>query len=689
MDLCPGMTRRDFLTGAVGLAAGAVVCRGGQSGPLSPPTAPLAMWALTGMLPSDEIRRQLDLFRGAGWGVVLYPRWGLEVEYLSDAWFERVRYIVSEAAAREIEVWLYDEFTWPSGQAKGRVAEAGGRREARVLRVGADGRCEVAALPGTAGLLDIAATREFLRVTHEGYAKAIGDFFGHTVRAVFTDEPSLPQQHHGGLRGPGDRWAVPWSEPLGAALGGDFPARIAAAKDPGDPRLWAPYWAAFADVFESQWVKPIADWCAANRLLFTGHLLGEGGLGSQVASNGSLARQLAHFGIPGIDEIRTRVGVDDCEALTLASISRFPGRERMAEVYALGPPSLSMDTMRRMVDLLATCGVDRYVMAICPFDFRGSLLKREYFGVAGIQQPWFREAAKIFAEHVAEAAVLARGAEPLPIDWPSDEALWAVAGPDPAKSVPLREWTDRLVRDARKVLRDRLECGGPAGGPLPSRLALAADWKFRVAGPNSLRLDSPELTLDFVPGDAEISVQRQLVSALRVNGTAVDLNLAQPDTGYDTSYGRVSAAAMLRAGTNRIEWDSAEKSPLKFLPHAILWGDFSVDGAGHVVPPRAEVSIGDWRGQGYPELCGTGCYSAEVEMAESPERLEIDSGGYPVRVIWNGKDLGARCWAPFAFDLAGAARAGRNSIEIRITGTLGHLIAAKDAPPIGLLGVWV
>mgnify|MGYP001066767325 CR=1 FL=1 len=86
-------------------------------------TAPLAMWALTGLLKSADVNRQLDAYAAAGWGAVLYPRWGLEIEYLSDAWFERIGYLVEQAAARNVEIWLYDEFCWPSGHAKGLVTK--------------------------------------------------------------------------------------------------------------------------------------------------------------------------------------------------------------------------------------------------------------------------------------------------------------------------------------------------------------------------------------------------------------------------------------------------------------------------------------------------------------------------------------------------------------------------------------
>ncbi|MCX7887897.1 MAG: hypothetical protein N3B01_11675, partial [Verrucomicrobiae bacterium] len=78
------ISRREFLAASLGSVAAL-----GLS-PLSSErraerrlhTGPLAMWALTGRLKSDDVCRQLDAFHGAGWGVVLYPRWGLELEYL-------------------------------------------------------------------------------------------------------------------------------------------------------------------------------------------------------------------------------------------------------------------------------------------------------------------------------------------------------------------------------------------------------------------------------------------------------------------------------------------------------------------------------------------------------------------------------------------------------------------------------
>jgi len=222
-----------------------------------------------------------------------------------------------------------------------------------------------------------------------------------------------------------------------------------------------------------------------------------------------------------------------------------------------------------------------------------------------------------------------------------------------------------------------------------ARKELTAEWTFKPMGLNSLRLDAPTLTIVYLPRRAELSIQSQLVRGLRINDTPVDLCAAPADRQFDFSYRRVPVTKLLRVGENRIEAELTEPKPLKFLPALILWGDFAVDAQGRLIAPPRMIGLGDWRTQGYPVFCGTGCYTATVSVDAPPRRLELDSGGYPARVIWNGRDLGLRCWPPFAFDLTIAARAGRNTVEVRVTSTLGHVVTPAASPPIGLMGACV
>lgn len=684
--------RREFLgTCAAGMAATVLtpsLGRALQPAPSKPaPTAPLAFWALTGMLKSEDVCRQLDAFAAAGWGVVLYPRWGLEIEYLSDAWFERLRFIVEQAAERKVEVWLYDEFCWPSGHAKGLVTKDHEDLAAQLLYVGRDGRSRIERVPGAANLLNRKATDRFLAITHDRYAAAVGEFFGTTIRAIFTDEPSLAMQHHGGK--PADNsWRLTWSDMLNEHLGGDFRQRLAkAGGDLEKSSLWRDYWAAYTQVYQDAWTAPIARWCQSHKIALSGHLLGENTFNSHVACYGSLRRQLAQFQFPGIDEISTRTDVDKCEGLTLATIAELEGRERMVEVFALGPSNMHMETMRKMVDLCASCGVDRYVMAICPHDFSGNLKNRGWFACYGPQQPWFRDYAKVFAEYLAEAAQRARQAKPLGVPWPSDEELWSVAGPDPKRSKELAKITNSFVAKAREVIRARLE--KPPVVAQVGQKKLDATWSFELDGPNSIRIDKPALTIVDVPKVAELSIQRQMVQRLRINGATVDLAAATPDHPFDLSYVRLPVAKLLRAGENTIEVVSSEAKVLRFLPALILWGDFAVDAKGRLIAPPKTISLGDWRSQGYPSLCGTGQYRAKVEFSSVPGRLSVDSAGYPVQVTVNGRKCGLRPWAPFEFDLRDAARPGSNEIVIAVTSTIGHLFVPSDSPPVGLFDAHV
>ncbi len=53
--------------------------------------------------------------------IFIHPRPGLITEYLSERWFQLVRYTVDKAAKLGMEVWLYDENSYPSGFAGGHV----------------------------------------------------------------------------------------------------------------------------------------------------------------------------------------------------------------------------------------------------------------------------------------------------------------------------------------------------------------------------------------------------------------------------------------------------------------------------------------------------------------------------------------------------------------------------------------
>ena len=79
-------------------------------------------WFWNGDMDPDEIRRQIREMHEKGiHGFLIHPRQGMEIPYLSEEFFRRVQIAVEEAAACGMEVWLYDEYPYPSGVAAGLV----------------------------------------------------------------------------------------------------------------------------------------------------------------------------------------------------------------------------------------------------------------------------------------------------------------------------------------------------------------------------------------------------------------------------------------------------------------------------------------------------------------------------------------------------------------------------------------
>ena len=84
----------------------------------------IPMGAMTGKPTRDVIRHRLEQYAEVGVRqFLIYPRSGCEIPYMSDQWLEACRNVVECAEELDMDVWLYDEFNWPSGRCDGKVME--------------------------------------------------------------------------------------------------------------------------------------------------------------------------------------------------------------------------------------------------------------------------------------------------------------------------------------------------------------------------------------------------------------------------------------------------------------------------------------------------------------------------------------------------------------------------------------
>ncbi|UCD49886.1 MAG: hypothetical protein JSW27_20445 [Phycisphaerales bacterium] len=144
--------------------------------------------------------------------------------------------------------------------------------------------------PPGGDILNPEATACFIRLVYQKYYDEFGDHFGKTVKAIFTDEPSL-------LARGAERGMVPGTtgilKEVNAILGYDFTEHLPALwyEDEPDAERWRrEYNRAMQARLEQTFYRPISEWCSAHGVALTGHPMGPDDIG-----------HLRHFHMPGQD----------------------------------------------------------------------------------------------------------------------------------------------------------------------------------------------------------------------------------------------------------------------------------------------------------------------------------------------------------------------------------------------------
>lgn len=302
--------------------------------------------------------------KGVG-GFFIHGRFGLQTEYLSDDWMNCVERAVVTAEELGMEVWLYDEYPFPSGVAGGATmrsksnhcrfldvvsAEVSDGETAELAIPDGELVCAAAVSEERNAVTPISAkpergvlrwtapagrwwamaftariaestvfiygsepnyfepnlAAEFISLTHEAYAARFRQHFGKTIKGIFTDEPKMQCIYH--LHDDG-RTTV-WFDDLEQAFRDDhgydlvpnLPSLFAdVGTDPG--RVRRDFWNTAAKRYIERYFLPYREWCEENGLLFTGHLFIEEGLYSNTIYQGDFARVLSTMHVPGVDHL--------------------------------------------------------------------------------------------------------------------------------------------------------------------------------------------------------------------------------------------------------------------------------------------------------------------------------------------------------------------------------------------------
>ena len=405
---------------------------------------PVPWLAWTGDLDWSRLRTQLDDMREQGINeFFLFPIYGMELPYMSEAYWERVGQALEHCRDTGMKCWVYDEYNWPSGVCAGTLMRdyPEAREQLLWLRFEEDGEPDPALPPGVTettqsggiewstavgdamrmsvrgadwatnmlGYLDILspeACRRFIETTHDRYLRRAPEMFPQTIPGFFTDEPGF---HHPGLV---DGWlALPYTDNLFEDFqhryGYDLRERLGELihGGPTAQRTRCHYWRLVSERYAEAYPGQMRKWCDDHGVALTGHCLGEEGLAQHVRMEGDLWEALKHYTIPGIDVLANADGFTypdrmsfygdiDRRAFHLTckyvhAVARHTGsREMMSEAYGVCDWGMNLFRQKRGFHYQVALGVTLFndnslVTSIA--DFRKYAIAGKHF-----TQPWWQ-----------------------------------------------------------------------------------------------------------------------------------------------------------------------------------------------------------------------------------------------------------------------------------------------------------
>ncbi len=97
---------------------------------------PTPFWIMNDKLDKEELKRQAKFLSDKGFGgAFFHSSTCLRTPYLSDEWFDCIKSAMETIKENRGYLWLYDEDTWPSGNAGGKVAGKRENNRAACIRV--------------------------------------------------------------------------------------------------------------------------------------------------------------------------------------------------------------------------------------------------------------------------------------------------------------------------------------------------------------------------------------------------------------------------------------------------------------------------------------------------------------------------------------------------------------------------
>jgi len=357
------------------------------------------IWGWEGPMTQEVIARDLDSFKVKGVRAVsIEAGYGMEnAPYLSDGWFELIRFAAEHAQKLGMKIWLIDEGKYPSGFAGGKfsqerpdlrmqglsVAERRPLKRGDILRESVDPKVISAAAISrktqTTQMIPIQRGQIFWTVPEGEWelqlvqadfktsvtraannptrgkdaTNSLCDYLNPNATRQFLEFTHVQYQKH-----LGDLWGTvvlgfrgdepdygftPWTPGIDSI----FKARKKYDVTPYLATFFSPflteemkkakadYWDIWSNLFSENFFKVQADWCFENGVEYMVHLNHEHNMVNLTRSSGDFFRNMRYVQVPGVDAIWNQIFPD--------SVNNFPKLASSA-AHLFGRPKAFSET---------------------------------------------------------------------------------------------------------------------------------------------------------------------------------------------------------------------------------------------------------------------------------------------------------------------------------------------------------
>jgi hypothetical protein len=189
----------------------------------------------------------------------------------------------------------------------------------------------------------------------------------------------------------------------------------------------------------------------------------------------------------------------------------------------------------------------------------------------------------------------------------------------------------------------------------------SAVYKFKVEGQ--------------VPDSLCIVIERPDLYSITCNGKPVS---AESGSWWlDKSFGKIDMKDCAKVGENSVTIKASPMTIYHELESAYVLGDFALEAgdSGFSISPAGEshLALGPWNEQGHPFYATGVSYRQRFDVGEPSGRYRVRLTswyGSVAQVVVNGQSAGYVAYQPWEKDVTSLIKAGANTIEVVVIGTL-------------------